>query len=219
MKVIAVLPAFNAQARVGEVVKKTKGEVDEVILVNDGSTDRTGQIAKGAGAKVIDHMLNRGYGAALITGSELALKRGAEIIVHIDADGQHDPEEIKNFIEPIRQGGADIVIGSRFLNTKNKVPKSKKYLILKPAIYLNRLIYSNNFTDTHNGFRAISREALLALELTQSGMAYCSELLGQIKKHQLRVKEVPMSVRYYEYGQGPSGGFKIIKDLFLSKWS
>ena len=239
MKVIAVLPAFNVESRVGGVVEETKGQVDEVIVVDDGSKDRTAEIATKHGAIVIKHILNRGYGAALITGSKLALEKGASIIVHLDADGQFNPKEIKNIIEPIRQGSADIVIGSRFLlsrstgsfgtpespNLRDKnpafrdLPRSKKYLILKPAIYLNRLIYSNKFTDTHNGFRAFGREALINLNLTQDGMAYCSEILAGIKKHQFRVKEVPVSVKYYEYGQGPSGGLKIIRDLFLSKWS
>jgi glycosyltransferase involved in cell wall biosynthesis len=124
MKVFAVIPAYNEEKTIGQVVFDVKKHVDGVIVVDDGSVDRTAALAREAGASVASHFLNRGQGAALETGKAAALGFGADIIVTYDADGQFVPEEISNITRPIIDNQADVVLGSRFL--KSDIPLSKK---------------------------------------------------------------------------------------------
>lgn len=217
MKTIVVIPAYNEEKTIVEVIKKLKPLVDEIIVIDDGSTDRTFQLAKQQGVIVLRHLINRGQGAALQTGNQYALKRGAEIIVHFDADGQFLAEEIKDIIQPIEQGLAEVVFGSRFLEKKSKIPWLKKQVIIPLAHLVNKLIIGFSLTDPQSGFRALSKNAAEVVQIENDGMAHCSEILYKVFKNNFKVKEVPITVIYYDFGQCFKGGVKIVKDLFLAK--
>jgi len=197
------------------VVSELKKYYRNIIVVDDCSRDETVSRAKESGATVLRHLINLGQGAALETGDKYAFDNGAEVIVHFDADGQHSAEEISNLISPIERGEADVVLGSRFLSKKNQIPWVKKWLILKPAIFLSNLLTGLWLTDTHNGFRAFSRLAATKISIRQNRMAHASEIIGQIGKNKLRWVESPATIVYKEFGQGFRGGIKILKDLFL----
>lgn len=220
MKITAVIPAYNEQETTKEVVEQAKPKVTEVILVDDGSTDQTALLAKAAGAEVVSHFLNRGQGAALQTGIKLALKRGADIILTFDADGQHQVEDIEKVVKPILLGEFEVVLGSRFLERSSKIPWVK-LIVLKLAVIFTRLTTGLKITDTHNGFRGFSRRAAELINITQDGMAHASEIIAEIKRHKLRFKEAPVKILYTPYsekkGQSIFASFQILLDLFLGK--
>ncbi len=240
MKIIAVVPAYNESLTIRDVIKSLKAKVNDVIVVDDGSKDKTFDFAKEEGAVVLQHFLNRGQGASLKTGIDFAVMQGADIIITFDADGQHDADDINVLIKPIIEGGADVVLGSRFFenrNLKSEIQKIDKkvssfkfqvsnmpllrFLILKLALLFTRLTTSLKVTDTHNGLRALSREAAQKISISQNGMAHASEILEEISKNILRYIEVPCTIRYTEYskkkGQSAFGAFKILWDLLLGK--
>ena len=220
MKIVAVIPAYNEATTVGSVVESVSEQVDEVIVVDDGSIDQTGPNAQKAGAIVIRHFFNRGQGAALQTGFEYALRHEADIVVTFDADGQFEAAEIKKVVEPLLLDKVDVVLGSRFLTPLQSVPLKRK-ILLKAATAITRLYTGLAVTDAHNGFRALSRQALSVINLQQRGMAHASEILEEINKHRLRFMEVPITVNYTDYslqkGQRLSSSFRIVKDLFVSR--
>lgn len=215
--IFCIIPAYNEQSSIVGVINKIKKYVNEAVVVDDGSSDKTYELASEAGAVVLKHIVNRGQGAALRTGTEYALADGAEIIVHFDADGQFLPEEIKNVIRPIEDGEAEIVFGSRFLEKKSRVPFFKKYFIMPLAMVFIRLAGVKKITDPQSGFRALSRTAAEKIKIEHDGMAHCSEILVKSFKNKLKFKEVPITVIYNEFGQKFSGGVKIIKDIFIKK--
>ena len=222
MKVFVVIPAFNEEQVIGRVIEEVKKIVNEVIVVDDGSKDQTSILARQAGARVVRHRLNRGQGAALQTGILSALGLGAEVIVTFDADGQHLASEINQIIKPIISGEAEVTLGSRFLlpSSLSNIPLSKK-VILKLATWLTEFYTGLSITDTHNGFRAFSRTAAKNIIIRQDGMAHASEIIEQIKKHNLKFKEVAVTIKYTDYskqkGQRLTNSFKIAWDLFFRR--
>ncbi len=222
MKITAVIPAYNEEKRITETVRDVKEKISNVVVIDDGSTDQTAELALAAGAKVLRHSHNRGQGAALQTGLIFAIRNNADIILTFDADGQHQASDIDNVLKPVMLGEADVVLGSRFLNRENKkqVPALKR-LILLLAAWFTRLYTGLNITDTHNGFRALSATAAAAIEIRQDGMAHASEIIEQIKKNKLKLKEVPVNILYTKYskdkGQRLSNSFKIVFDLILGR--
>ncbi len=218
MKTIAVIPAYNEEKTIADVVEEVKKYVDEVVVVDDGSADRTIERAKEAGAIVYSHFMNRGQGAALETGKKIALLRQADIIVTYDADGQFVAEEIANVVRPIAEGRVDVVLGARF--GKSDMPLAKKFF-LKGATIFTRLTSGLNLSDTHNGFRAFSRSAAEKITIEQNRMAHASEILEKIGRHNLRYVEVPVTVKYFSSkvrrGQRLPDYLKILFDLFLGK--
>ncbi len=217
MKITCVIPAYNEAQNIALVIDKLKPFVDEIIIIDDASTDNTYDIASRKGAIVKRHIINRGQGAALRTGTQLALDQGADIIIHFDADDQFRSEDIPEIIKPLLEGRADAVLGSRFLSKKSKLPALKKNIIMPLARFINRLFFNIRLSDPQSGFRALSRTSALNLKIENDGMAHCSEILYQLFKNKNRVLEVPITVTYHEYGQKLSGGFKIIKDLIIQK--
>ncbi|OGF21962.1 hypothetical protein A2Y83_02735, partial [Candidatus Falkowbacteria bacterium RBG_13_39_14] len=203
--VIVVIPAYNEEKTIKEVVREVKKEADEVIVVDDGSKDKTLMLARHEGAIVLRHVINRGQGAALQTGNRYALCRGADIIVHFDADGQHKAEDIRKLVKPIMNNECDAVLGSKFLGDTSYIPFTKKFFILKPAIILNRLLTGLKLTDVHNGLRAMSRHAAKKIMITQDKMAHNTEIPAEIKRNKLRWREVAVEFVYNEYGQGLGG--------------
>jgi glycosyltransferase involved in cell wall biosynthesis len=213
-----VVPAYNEEKSIGRVIRDLfEHGYNNVLVVDDGSTDNTGAQASSAGAKVTRHMFNRGQGAALETGDRFARDAGAEMVVHFDADGQFNPKDIAEAIRLMREKNLDVVLGSRFLDGRTRLPYLKKYLLLPLARLINWLFTGVKLTDAHNGFRAMNKKALGKIKITQDGMAHNSEIVAQIKKYRLSYAECPVEVIYHEYGQGIGGGIKIIKDLIFAK--
>jgi len=192
--------------------------VDAVVVVDDGSSDRTADFAARAGAILLKHIINRGQGAALRTGTEYSLNNGADIIVHFDADGQFLSQDIEKIVAPIKDGAAQVVFGSRFLNSGHSaaMPFFKKYFIMPLAKAANKLFFNINLTDPQSGFRAMSAEAARKISWRQDRMAHCSEIMFEVKNNNFKVKEIPIRVIYHNFGQSFFGGLKILKDLFIA---
>lgn len=220
MKIFIIIPCYNESAHLARIIQSVKS-YGAVVVVDDGSTDNSRERAEEQGIIIISHLFNRGQGAALETGDRYALSQGADIVVHFDADGQHQASEIPFLIHPILNNEADVVLGSRFIffaDTRyNRIPFIKKWLILKPAIFFQNLMLGVKLTDAHNGFRALSKKALERIKITQDGMAHASEIIEQILEKNLRYLEVPVTIRYDEFGQGFFSGLKIIRDLLFGK--
>ncbi|NCF75408.1 MAG: glycosyltransferase [Xanthomonadaceae bacterium] len=219
MNIFVIIPVFNEEKNIKAVIKDVKNEVPDsnIVVVDDCSNDNTIRVAKNQGIIVLKHIINRGQGAALQTGNKYAIQKKADIIVHFDGDGQHIAKDIKNIIQPIIDGEADIVLGSRFLSIKDRVPMTKKFFILKPALFFNFIFTGLRLSDAHNGLRAMSKKATLKIEITQDKMAHNTEIISKIKKNKLKYKEIPVNIVYNEYGQNFFDGLKIIKDLFAKK--
>ena len=221
MKVVAVIPAYNEQARIADAIRDAARFVQGVVVVDDCSSDKTGDVARAQGAHVVRHIINRGQGAALQTASDFALDvLGADVIVHFDADGQMMGEEIPMMIEPIQNGEADVVLGSRFLGKKANMPFSR-YVSLRAALLFTMLLSGIRVTDTHNGFRALSRRAAKEMRITLDRMAHASQILDLIKTKRMRFVERPVTIRYTAdtLAKGPSSlrMFEIVKDLLKEK--
>ena len=191
--IIVGMPAYNEAKYIGSVVLQARKYADEVIVVDDGSADATSSIARLAGATVVRHERNRGYGSTIRTLLDEAKKRDADILVVLDADSQHNPDEIPRLIEGIK-GGADIVIGSREMQA-NKISGYRR-LGQKVLSSMTRVASRQRLTDTESGFWAYSRKAINSLELKETGMAVSSEIVSEAAAKGLEIIEVPISVAY-----------------------
>lgn len=217
MKIFCIIPALNEEKTVGEVIKNIRPLADTVVLVDDGSTDATAQIASREGAVVLSHPINRGQGAALETGNQYALQDGADIIFHFDADGQFSLEDVPEILAPLLSGEADAVLGSRFLEKKSDLPWFKEKVIMPIARLVNFLLFGVVLTDPQSGFRALTADSWKKIKIKQNGMAHASEIIAKIFKNKLRVCEIPIIVQYNEFGQKFSGGVRVVKDLLMAK--
>lgn len=194
--ITAILPAYNEEVSVGSVVLHARQHADRVIVIDDGSTDRTAEVAELAGAEVIRHPRNMGKGAALKTGFTLASQNGAKVIVTMDTDGQHDPEEIPKLIAPILSGEAEMVNGSRYMNGNGKNTPFYRRIgqnVLDSATNLNSGL---RITDTQSGFRAFAKHTLRVFRFKSNGLAIESEMLMDAANAGLKMKEVEIGVRY-----------------------
>jgi glycosyltransferase involved in cell wall biosynthesis len=215
-----VIPAFNEEKNIGRVIRDLfeHGPDDiKIIVVDDGSVDKSAKIAKKEGAIVLRHKINRGQGAALQTGHQYVLLQDADLIVDFDADGQFNPEDIIPALKALQKNNADVLLGSRFLDSRSQIPWLKRYIILPISRLINYLFTGVRLTDAHNGFRVLSRKALEIINITQDKMAHNTEIVRQIKKHNLKFIEFPVEVRYSEFGQGVGGGVRILRDLMMEK--
>ena len=221
VKVFIIIPAYNESAAITSVIKDIRAASKEwqMVVVDDGSSDRTAELAETAGAVVLRHLVNRGQGAALKTGTEYAIMAGAEVVVHFDADGQFSAVDIPAVIAPLTAGEAQVVFGSRFLSApggkKSNIPWFKKHVILGLARLINKIFLGVSLSDPQTGCRAFSKEAAVKLNWQQDKMAHCSEIMRLAVKNNLRVREVPITVVYHSFGQHFSGGVKILEEFFL----
>jgi len=198
LKSIVGIPAYNEEKSIGSVVLKTKKYVDQVVVVDDGSSDSTAEIAELAGATVVKHNKNRGYGSAIKTCFEVANNIEADILVILDADGQHNPNEIPTLIKTLIEGGYDIVAGSRFLIKKNSnVPLYRK-IGARILNFFTKISYKKkiSISDSQSGFRAYSKRAISDLNISLEGMGAGSEILIHAAKVGLKYAEVPITCSY-----------------------
>lgn len=196
MKVIAVIPCFSEQETIGGLVFRANQLVGMVIVADDSSADNSAKRAEAAGAYVIRRFGKRGYGLASEAGITEALVRECDIVVTIDGDGQHNPDEMRKFTTPIEKGEADVVIGSRFLSGDDKnIPKFRKFGI-KVITWLCNLGSRTKFTDVQCGYRAYRQDVLRAISLGEEGMSFSVETLIKARNLGFRIKEVPVRVLY-----------------------
>lgn len=217
-----VVAAYNEAGVIADVVRSLTESSYSVVVVDDGSRDETAARARGAGAVVVRHAINRGQGAALQSGLCYALRQGASILVTFDADGQHSVADIPKLTHPIAAGTADIVLGSRFLEHAADVPAARR-LLLRGAVAFTGLMSGVRLTDAHNGLRAMSRRAAEKVDLHLDRMAHASEIIDQLAKTGFPLTEVSVTVRYTPYslekGQRAGNAVRIVWDYFLNRLS
>ncbi|MBT4176477.1 MAG: glycosyltransferase family 2 protein [Thaumarchaeota archaeon] len=190
---LACIPAYNEENNIAGIIKKSLLHVDQVVVCDDGSTDGTAKIAKNAGAVVISQS-NQGYGAAISTLFDYARKNNAKIMVTLDSDGQHNPDQIPLLINAITTHGVDVSIGSRFLGDSEAsgYRKAGIKIITSAANYGTSL----KISDSQSGFRAYSQNAINAIHPTEQGMSVSTEILLKISNKGLSLAEVPISITY-----------------------
>ncbi|MCG5053889.1 MAG: glycosyltransferase family 2 protein [Myxococcales bacterium] len=226
MRTVAIIPGYNEGRRITDTVRAVRPHVDEILVIDDGSIDDTAEQAREAGAIVARHCVNRGQGAALRTGMEGALALGADILVQLDADGQHDPSFIPQMVAPILSGKADVTFGSRFMGVEAEGITRGRRLLLHGARTFNAFAVGvpTHLTDPQSGYRAFSAAAARHIDFKQDRMAHCSEILRIVTRSKdLRWCEVPVRVRYtrdsMRKGQKPWDAARIAWQLFVGAFT
>lgn len=215
-KIFAVIPAYNEGSNIGRVIRETKNYVPNIIIVDDGSKDNTSEEAKELGAIVLTHIINLGKGAALKTGCDYAVKQGAEKIIVLDADAQHEPSQIPVFLEELKE--VDVVLGYRKLTKEMpSILKLGNWLINK----ITRVLYGISLQDTQCGYRAFTNEAYKKIRWKSSNYSMESEMIANIGKKDLKYKEIPIRTIYTDKYKGTTiiDGIKIVCNLFWWKLS
>lgn len=214
-----VMPVYNEAAVVASVVDETRRTFPNIVCVDDGSTDGSAGQIRTTGAHLVQHPVNLGQGAALQTGITYALSQpGIRYVVTMDSDGQHRPEDAAAMVQMARTGAADVVLGSRFLNGSDGVPRFKR-VVLRSVAVLSPASRRLRLTDAHNGLRVLTAEAARQLKITMSGMEHASEVVSFLAGSGLRVMEAPVTILYTDYakskGQSLINGINIIFDLSI----
>ncbi len=217
MKTIAVIPAYNEGTRVGNVVQEAVQYVDEVIVVDDGSEDNTVDVAKKAGAIVMQHIENCGAGAATMTGIDAARALGAEIIVTLDADEQHSSDDIPALLKPIQAGEADLAFANRF-GRRNRIPAIRR-LFNGIGNLITFAATGKWVKDSQCGFKAFGPKAVEQVDLRMSGYEFCTEIVRESAQHRWRTVDIPAKVVYSEYtlakGQSFANGVRTALKILL----
>jgi len=195
MKLTIGIPAFNEEKHLPQILTELKKITNSIIVCDDGSTDNTSIIAKEFGAEVIKHEKNLGYGSAIKSIFQATSKNDSEILVTFDADGQHRIDDINKVLAPIKDGEADIVIGSRFLNNNNDVPGYRK-IGIKLITQVTNASIKKHFTDSQSGFRAYKKQVLDSIVLTEQGMGISTEILIKASEKKFRITEIPIKILY-----------------------
>jgi UDP-N-acetylglucosamine---dolichyl-phosphate N-acetylglucosaminyltransferase len=220
-KIVAVIvPARNEAGAIGQVLSRIPRQIDGMsvipIVVDDGSSDRTARIARQSGAHVVSHLTNLGVGAATRTGLQAAQALDADLIVTMDADGQHDPDEIQTLVRCLLEGPFDVVIGSRLLNRGMPLTRFAANLLLNAVTFF---VYRKIVSDSQSGFKVFSREAVDKLDLRSAGYEICSEIVGEIYRKNLSYKSLPIKAVYTQYsrakGQHFLNGVNLLVELFI----
>ncbi len=221
MKIFVVVPAYNEEKTIAKVIEDLMKMGLEIVVVDDGSNDDTYKIVESIIKEkkhglLCRHILNRGLGAALRTGIEAALMEDPDVIVTFDADGQHDPQDILNVSRPIVNGEADVVIGER--NFK-EMPSSKKFGNEVMNI-ITMMFYGIKVKDSQSGLRAFNKKAAETIIINARDYSVSSEIIGEVKRHELKLKEVPIKTIYTDYsmtkGTNTSEGLKILARLIMN---
>ena len=206
-QIVAIIPAYNEEKTIAEVLQKASGFVSAIIVVNDGSNDATANIAQTNGAIVISHAINRGLGAALGTGFEAAKIFNADVALTLDDDGQHDPNEICRLVAAI-ENGADVVIGSRMMMGSAGMPFHRKIAQVIGNL-VTFVLFGARVTDSQSGFRAFNRKALQHIEIRTNRMEVSSEIIAEVKRNKLKLVEVPISAIYTNYSLAKGQSFVV----------
>jgi glycosyltransferase involved in cell wall biosynthesis len=199
-KGLALIPAFNEEASIGDVIRRTLAQGLDVLVLDDGSTDATAQVARAAGAEVFSSRRNRGLGPTIRRGYQEALARGAEVVVQLDADGQYDPDEIPKLLAPIASREADMVLGARLRNVHYRMPPTKRFGN-HAFTWVLRSITGAPIQDGQTGFRAIHRDVLLRC-LPINRFSYTQEMIIRAAKEGFRIASV--DVQFYPRKEGES---------------
>ena len=214
-KVWAVIPARNEQKNIAEIIKKTKKYVGKVVIVDDGSTDNTRELAEKSGAIVLGHIVNLGKGAALKTGCDYAFKNGAKYIIALDADSQHKPEDIPRFIDKLQK--YDVVFSYRKASGKMPIVlRFGNWFISNAA----KALYGIGLNDTQCGFRAFSKEAYKKIRWNASDYSMESEMIARAGKQRLKYVQIPIQTIYSDRYKGTTiiDGMKIVTNMFWWKF-
>ncbi|MBM4331838.1 MAG: glycosyltransferase family 2 protein [Deltaproteobacteria bacterium] len=210
-QVCALIPAFNAESSIGEVIARTKGFVDGVIVVNDGSTDRTGEVASVHDVELISIPSNRGKGYALRQGFARALSNGCNAILTLDADGQHDPADIPNFLGAHDKDSGAILIGSRMAQAE-RFPRQRYYSNRAAVFFISKAL-GQRLEDTQCGFRLYPSQVIRRIVLTTSHFQMETEVLLRAARQGVRLQSVPVK-NIYVNGNGPRSNFRPVVDTF-----
>ena len=194
---MVAIPAYNEELTIGSVVARARRHVDRVVVVDDGSDDSTADVAELVGAEVFRHATNEGYGSAIHDCFEIARDCDVDVLVTLDGDGQHNPDDIPQLLDEMRESGADIVIGSRFARgVKNRtIPRYRKFG-MKVLDHATMLSSGLKLSDSQSGFRAYSRKALHAIDVNQNGMGVSSEIIIRAADSKLKIREAGIVARY-----------------------
>lgn len=198
--VLVIVPAYNEAPEILEaVLTGLRAATYPVVVVDDGSTPPCAEIAARCDCRYLVHAQNAGQGAALRTGMQYAvLDENIQFVVHFDADGQHRVEDLPELLAPLQAGDCDVVLGSRFLGSHPKMPKTKWYLLQAGRIF-HLLLLGMWLTDAHCGLRALNRKAFSGMHLREPRMAHASEILMEIRRLGLRWREAPVRITYSDY--------------------
>jgi glycosyltransferase involved in cell wall biosynthesis len=214
-----IIPAYNEQKHISSVIRKVKRYASNIIVVDDGSSDKTSELAKKEGVPVLRHIVNLGKGAALKTGCEYSVANGAKRLIFIDSDGQHQPEEIPQFVKALKD--ADIVFGSRSLNKKMPfVLRFGNWFINK----VNDTLYGVKLRDTQSGYRAMTSAAYQKIKWKSTNYSVESEMIANTGKQRLKYKEITIKTIYSDNYKGTTviDGVKIVLNMLwwkISRWS
>lgn len=213
-----IIPLYNEATVIEGVIADILRAFPNIVCIDDGSTDGSGNIARQAGARVVSHPINLGQGAALQTGFEYAIERKAKFVVTFDADGQHRLDDALSMVNRARNEDLAIVFGSRFLDDRTKAGFLKK-VVLKTAVVVTNWTTKTRLTDAHNGLRVIREDALRCIQLKQDRMAHGTEIIVQLGRTGLPYAEEPVEVLYTEYskakGQSLLNSVNILIDLII----
>lgn len=214
-----VIPVYNEDRVIADVVDRVRTTFPNVVCVDDGSHDESATRIAGTRAHLVRHPINLGQGAALQTGLSYALARpGAKYFVTFDADGQHQVTDAERMVQVARSGEADVVLGSRFLEQSEQVPWLKR-AVLRTAVALSPHVRKLRLTDAHNGLRVFTRPVAERMHISMNGMAHASEIVAFLADNDVRVREVPVRILYTDYskskGQSLVNGVNILFDLSL----
>lgn len=219
--VAIVIPAYNESKVIAEVIQEIRTVGDcQIVVVDDGSRDETFTAAASCtGVVALRHKINRGKGAATKTGIVAANRLGADIVVTMDGDGQHDPADIEALIQPILDGRCDVALGTR-PKVKGEMPFIK-IIANKIGNIVTWLLYGIHVSDSQSGFRAYSHYAATIIDTKADKYEYDSKVIREINNNRLRYTEVPIQVRYTEYSMGKTqkqGFINGIKTLVRMIW-
>ncbi|MGD2249948.1 MAG: glycosyltransferase family 2 protein [Candidatus Methanofastidiosia archaeon] len=205
MKILVIIPAYNEEETIGEVVQKVKqyltpGLIQKIVVIDDCSQDKTAEIAAQLHVFIVSHTINRGYGAAQRTGYALAIKEGFDYVLQLDADGQHDPQYIPSFIETIKKGDYDLVIGSRFLNASYTEYILTRRMGIKFFTLLVNFLGSTQLTDVTSGYKMYKVSSLKKLTRSTDKHPAVEQML-EISRKNMKIKEISIEMPLREKGE------------------